>query len=391
VDVVFYIEIGGGGGPKGGTAHVGSFGEREHALSFARLIRNAGYRPRFVVGPLIADHIRLAGFQPEIFGTPGEGVEIVNGIDPVMIIGCELYNLSPASARGLIDSGRIIGTIDGTSMAVPINTDPFDMPQYRRSLVLPDDYYSFRPCPVNDIGPNTSRIFHWSLFPDATRVSKDAGRYQAIGLDPARTTIMFPVAPWAIGSSHIFGLDAGYYQNLVTRIVDGCEAVATPIDLVFISLYRPPSLTVERQGAVTVHYPGLMPYDSYDHLLRSCDAIVSDNIISTSVSKAVVMGTPHLIIQNMGSSEMPYRYNMFPLKVLFPVDRAYARSVDVVEYGDIRGIRAALGAVLANGFCNEGARMRRQEYVDRLSRLAGPGRILEQILGRSEEAGTPVC
>jgi len=390
VDVVFYIEIGGGGGPKGGTAHVGSFGEREHALSFARLIRDAGYRPRFVVGPLIADHIRLAGFEPEMFGSPAEGVEIVNRINPVMIIGCELFNLSPVSARGLIDSGRTIGTIDGTSMALSINSDPFDMPEYRRSLVLPDDYYSFRPCPVNDIGASSGRVYYWSLFPDATRVAKEAARYAAIGLDPARTTIMLPIAPWAIGSAHILGLD-GYYQHLVTRIVDACEAVATPIDLVFISLYRPPSLTVERQGPVTVHYPGLMPYDSYDHLLRSCDAIVSDNIISTSVSKAVVMGTPHLIIQNMTSSDMPYRYNMFPLKVLFPADREYAASVDLVEYGDIAGIRAALAAILAEGFWDEGARRRRLEYVERLRRLAAPGHILEQILGRSEQAGVPAC
>ena len=389
MDVVFYIEIGGGGGPKGGTAHVGSFGEREHALSFARSIRNAGYRPRFVVGPLIAEHIRLAGFQPEIFATPGEGVEIVDRIDPVMVIGCELFNLTPVSARGLIDSGRVIGTIDGTSLAVPINTNPFGMPEYSRSLVLPDDYYSFRPCPVNDIGADTGRLFHWSLFPAARRVAKDAARYQELGLDPARTTIMLPVAPWAIGSSHIVGLE-GYYQTLVTRIVDACEAAATPIDLVFISLYRPPTLTVERQGSVTVHYPGLMPYDGYDHLLCSCDAIVTDNIISTSVSKAVMMGIPHLIIQNMEASEMPYRYNMFPLKVLFPPDREYAQCVDLVEYGDLPAIRSAIDAILAEGFWDQRARLKRQEYLDRLGRLDEPGQILEQILGRPAEAGATV-
>jgi hypothetical protein len=386
VDVVFYIEIGGGGGREGGTAHVGSFGEREHALSFARLIRNCGFRPRFVVGPLIAEHIRRAGFEPEVFWTPDEGVEIVRAIDPAMTVGCELFNLSPESAAGLMKVARSIGTIDGTSLSIPINTDPFEMPQYRRSLVLPEHYYAFRPCPVNDIGVNTSSVFHWSLFPDVSRVAKDPSVYSGLGLAPSRKTVMLPVAPWAMGSAAIFSLE-DYYQHLVTRIVDGLDACGEPIELVFISLFRPASLTIEQRGQVTVHYPGLMEYDAYDHLLRSCDAIVTDNIISTSVSKAVVMGTPHLVIQNMTSSDLPYRFNMFPLKVLFPVEREYSQSVDTVEYGDPAAIRNALVAALQHGYVDADVRSRRIDYIERLRRLPEPGHILEQIIGRPEAAG----
>ena len=40
VEVVFYIEIGGGGDLDRGTNSVPSFGEREHALSLAREIQN---------------------------------------------------------------------------------------------------------------------------------------------------------------------------------------------------------------------------------------------------------------------------------------------------------------------------------------------------------------
>jgi uncharacterized protein DUF6365 len=389
VDVVFYIEIGGGGDREGGTAHVGSFGEREHALSFARLIQRAGYRPQFVVGPLIEDHIRRAGFEPAVFRMPDEGIRIVKQIDPAMVIGCELFNLSPESARGLIDVSRSIGTIDGTSVSVPVNTDPFHTPEFQRSLVLPDDYYAFRPCPVNDIGANTDRIFHWSLFAGVERVAKDEQRYRSLNLDPSRTTVMLPVAPWAMGASFIFSLDH-YYERLVAHIVDGLADVGGPVDLVFISLFRPPSLTVERQGSVDVHYPGLLPYDTYDHLLCSCDAIVTDNIISTSVSKAVVMGTPHLIIQNMQSSEMPYRYNMFPLKVLFPAEREYAQIVELAEFGNPPQIRERLARIVRNGHADEEARPRREAYIARLRRLADPADILEQIIGRPEPAGTPV-
>lgn len=388
MDVVFYIEIGGGGGREGGTAHVGSFGEREHALSFAKLIRRSGFRPRFVVGPLISDHIRRAGFEPDVFWTPDEGIAIVKRIDPALVVGCELFNLSPESAEGLIRVSRSIATIDGTSLSILVNTDPFEMPEFRRSLVLPDHYYAFRPCPVNDIGRNTDRVFHWSLFPDVTRVGKDASCYAALGLDPSRRTVMLPVAPWAMGSAAIFGLEH-YYQSLVARIVDGLNACGDAIELVFISLYRPESLTIESQGRVTVHYPGLMDYDQYDHLLCSCDAIVTDNIISTSVSKAMVMGIPNLVIQNMTNSEMPYRYNMFPVKVLFPPEREYSQSVDTVEYGEAGAIRDAIVATLQEGFVDATVRGRRLAYIERLRQLPDPGQILEQIIGRPEAAGTP--
>src|SRR5262249_35682979 len=162
-----------------------------------------------------------------------------------------------------------MATIDGTSVSVPINTDPFELPEHTRSLVLPDRFHVLRPCPVNDAAADTSDVFHWSLFPDAARVHKDEERYRSLGLDPSRFTVMFPVAPWAIGSSRVLGLD-GYYEILLTRIVDALTALDEPAELLFISLSRPRSAIVEGQGSVNVRYLGLLPYDVYDHLLCSC-------------------------------------------------------------------------------------------------------------------------
>jgi hypothetical protein len=90
----------------------------------------------------------------------------------------------------------------------------------------------------------------------------------------------------------------------------------------------------------------------------------------------------------MAASDLPYRCNMFPLKVVFPPDREYARSVDVAEFGDAAGLRAALAAIVRDGYHDRAARARRQTYLDRLSRLAHPARILEQIIGRPQAAGT---
>jgi hypothetical protein len=392
VDVVFYIEIGGGGGGgrKGGIAEMLSFGEREHAISFARQIRAAGYTPKFVVGPWIAEHVRLAGFEPAVFWSPEIGVSLVGSFDPALIIGCELFNLSSESAKGLIELGRPMATLDGTSLALEINADPFQNSKYARSLILPEKYQAFRPCPINDTATDTDSVFHWSLFPSVSRTAKDEQLYERLGLDVSRKTVMCAAAPWAVVCSVAFGLE-DYYQEFVSRVVGGLDACGTPIDFVFIAPYRPQSMTIEQRGAVKVHYRELLPYDLYDHLLTSCDAIVSDNIIQTSVSKAVVIGTPHLVIQNIQPSTMPYAYNMFPVKILFPREREYAQVVELAEFGDIAGIRERLVAILSDGFFDADARERRLAYLNRLRGLATPPDILKQIIGAPADAPGPAA
>lgn len=370
MDVVFYIEIG------------GSFGEREHALGFARGIARAGYRPRFVVSPRVEEHIRLAGFEPEVFSVPEQGVEIVRKIRPAMSIGCELFNLSHVSVQGLIETGRPVGTLDGTSVSLEINTDPFQDPQLVRPLVLPDRYYAFRPCPVNDPGADRDDAFHWPLFPDAARAEKDERHYGSLGLDPARRTVLFAVAPWAVKAARMLRLQP-YYQRVFARVVAALCAYGEPVDLLLVSRG---GRGRGRKGPVEIHGSDLVPYDVYDHILRSCDAIVTDNIIQTSVSKAVVMGTPHLVIQNLASVEMPFPCNIFPVRVLFPEEREYAQVVEVAEYGDGSDVREKLSLVLERGYADSARRQRRQDYVARLSRLAEPGAILEGILGPAEES-----
>ena len=110
------------------------------------------------------------------------------------MIGCELFNLSEVAARGLIATGIPLATVDGTTLGIEINTDPFRTPRLTRSLVLPESYFSFRPCPVNDLAPDTERVCHYPLFPDATRVAKNDRTYAALGLDPARQTVLLPIA-----------------------------------------------------------------------------------------------------------------------------------------------------------------------------------------------------
>jgi hypothetical protein len=368
-----------------------SFGEREHALSFARQIRAAGYRPRFVVAPDLAERIRSAGFEPAVFRSDEEGVALVRGLDPGLVIGCELFNLSAETLAALVALGRPIATMDGTTLGHALNTDPFGTPELRRSLPLPDHCHFLRACPVNDIADDTGHVSHWRLFPGASREPKRTDLYASLGLDAARRSVLLPVAPWAASGARRAGL-ASYHDELLARIVAGLEACGEPIQLVVVA---PGARGVTGHGSVSVHRTGLLPFQSYDHLLCSCDAVLSDNIVQTSVSKAVVIGTPHLIIQNAAgsfsasstgqggllSSELPWRCNIFPMAHLFPAEREYARIVDVAEFGDPEDVRAKLVEVLRHGHADAERRVRRADYVARLARLAEPGEILARVVG----------
>ena len=376
-----------------------SFGEREHALSFARQIEKAGYRAHFLVAhQRIANHVQLAGFRPAVFSTPDALSRMIEEIDPVLVVGCELFNLASVLVQRIIASGRPVATMDGTTLGLEINNDPFRGPEFRRSLVLPDRYYALRPCPVNDVAEDTDRIFHWRLLPEISRLERDPACFQALGLDPSLRTVMLAIAPWALGGARYFGLD-GYHDRLLNRIVEGLTHFGQRIQFVVVANV-PPAPPVSA-GPVSVHVTGLLRYDVYDHLLRTCDLIVSDNIIQNSVSKAVVMGIPHLIVQNMAGAssatsageggllapELPYRCNIFPVKQIFPTWRQYSRIVDLAEYTDPADVRRKLCRILEAGHFDEGRRTARRAYVEGLSRLAEPGEILGRILGRPARPG----
>jgi hypothetical protein len=367
-DIVFYIEI------------WFSFGEREHALSLAKQLRAAGYRPRFVVDHRIAEHIRSAGFEPVAFHSPARGVQAVRQIGPALVIGCELFNLSELSVKGLMGLCKPIATIDGTSMGVEINTDPFRHPKLTRELRLPSDYWSFRPVPVNDFGRDTDRVFHFNLFPESERMEKDAALYADLGLDPARKTVLLPIALWAVTGSMLFNM-ANYHQLFVDRVVEALRATGEPIDLLVVGLQESGAW---KFGQVWKHSQARLPYPVYDHILCSCDAVLSDNIIQTSVAKAFAMDAPHLVIQNLQPSEVPFPCNIFPLKLLFPPERDYAQAVEVAEFGDPEDIARKLTAVLTRGWCDEDRKASRQAYLARLRALPSPAWAIDEILARSD-------
>jgi hypothetical protein len=373
--IVFYLEI------------WFSFGEREHALALAAQFQKAGYQTRFVVDRRVADHIRTAGFAATIFYSPQMGIEAVRKLDPVLIVGCELFNLSEESVRGLMALGKPMATIDGTSLGVEINTDPFGHPKLTRNLVLPERYWSFRPSPVNDPGPDTDDTFYYNPFSRDRRTFKAENIYASIGLEPARKTVMLPIALWALSSASLFNLGA-YYGLLIDRVVSGLEAYGQPVDLLIIGLPTGAAAGNASQGTVRKVYAEKLPYGTYNHVLTSCDAIIADNIIQTSVSKAFLMGTPHLVIQNLEESEIAVRCNIFPLRVLFPADREYGRSVEVAEFGDAEGIREKIVAILTDGHFDAERRDRRQRFLMRLDQLRDPSEALEQILYGSQQRGS---
>jgi len=366
--IVFYLEI------------WFSFGEREHALALARRLRRVGYDPRFVVDGRVADHIRSAGFEASVFQTPAMGVKLVEALAPILIVGCELFNLSDESLLGLRALGRPLATVDGTSMGRTLNSDPFHEAKLTRDLKLPETFWSFRPCPVNDPLPPSPDVICYNLFAGAKRVPKDETLYRSYGLDPLRRTILLPIAGWAISSAALFKLDF-YHDLLIERVVAGVASADIPSDLLVVGLPLAP--TPVDFGNVRKLVVSGLPYPAYDHILTSCDLVIADNIIQTSVSKALSIGTPHLIIQNLAESEVRFRCNIFPLKILFPADREYSAAVEVAEFGSPSDIREKLGALLERGYYDENRRIRRRELLARIAALPDPAVAVEGLLQNS--------
>jgi hypothetical protein len=373
--------------------HIGfSFGEAEHALSFAQQAEAAGYRAHFVASDRIAHHLRAAGRAPAVYATQDELLAAIERIDPALVVGSELFNLPEDAVRALAATGRRLATMDATTLGREINTDPLKAGA-PRAFALPDGCIRLLACPVHDVAPDGDGAFHWPLLePEpATDAARDPARWRALGLDPARKTLLLAIAPWQTNGARHAGV-ARYPDALVVRIADALVAIGDRVQLLVVAKGAAGAL---ERGALRVVGSDLLPFDAYRHVLATCDAVLSDNVIQTSVSKAVVRGTPHLVIQNLAplasaspvgrggllSSELPFRCNMFPLKHVFPAERAYAQIVDTAEYADAAGLRDRLAAVLRVGYVDAARRARRRRYVERLAGLARPGAILAQLLG----------
>lgn len=340
-----------------------SFGEREHALSFAAQLAAAGIESRFVVTAPSLAHLSARGVAARQFTTAADAQRIVDELEPDWLIACEQFNLPP-DLQDVVASARCrLATMDGTGMGPAINANPFSVADAPLPTPIPARMIRLRPCPVNAPAPPVDGVFSWSLFPGITRSDGSAARRRwNVGADTRLA--MLALAPWAIAAAAQFGRSA-HYATLLGALADALGAARVPVELMVISPDERPPIERDRVKLRFVRY---MPPDAYEELLLGCDLVVSDNLIQTTASKAFAARIPTIVVVDSRAESPPW--NIFPLRLRFDVDAPYTRAIVPVELADAVTLRARVAAALDGHAPDDGG------YRAALATLPSPAAIL---------------
>jgi hypothetical protein len=156
-----------------------------------------------------------------------------------------------------------------------------------------------------------------------------------------------------------------HYRELLRVLLDALVAAGVPVELVVISPDE--AATIER-GRVKLRFVRYLPPDIYEELLLGCDLVLSDNVIQTSLSKAFAAAIPTLVVVDSRPAAPPW--NIFPLRLRFPVDAHYYRAIAPVELGSPGPLRVRVAAALAGGLHDDDG------YRERLATLPTPIALL---------------
>jgi hypothetical protein len=180
---------------------------------------------------------------------------------------------------------------------------------------------------------------------------------------------MFAIAPWALRAAGGRGL-GGHYELVIDRLITAFAAAGEETTLLVVApVQRAPVV----RGGVTVRVVEYLPRETYERLLLGADLVVSDNVIQTSVGKALVAGVPTLVLVDSRGAHGP-AYNIFPLELRLPESSAYLRAIAPVELGDLEGIAARVADAWHGGGAARGSDER--AYLDALDALPRPLDIL---------------
>jgi Family of unknown function (DUF6365) len=343
-----------------------SFGERDHAIRFAADLTPA-FEPLFLVRHPLKGHVP-GSFQVQTYESTAEAVRLLERIAPGLLVCCEYFNLPPDLQSAVAASPWRLATMDGTGMGRRINCNPFLAPKAKRSFTVPRRMVHLRPCPVSDPEPDTSQVFHWPLARPEPPCNPALVRRRWRVPDASRIA-MIAFAPWALRAAAALGL-MEHYERVLEVIAAALNAAGEAVTLFVVSSLGGRS---RRQGTVTIREVGYLATTLYSSLLRSCDLVLSDNIIQASVANAFVSGVPTLVLVNSRPAAAPV-YNIFPLKLRFPTGSAYYRALEPIELFD----RAAIARRVAESWAGRDSR-RRSRYLQAMRRLRSPSAILTEI------------
>lgn len=347
-----------------------SFGEREHALNLARQCVAGGAKVRFVIPHSLGSYFQSFKMPVSTIGTSEEMVRQIEVEDYDVAVCCEYFNLPKDVSTAVLSSGKIVVTVDGTTMGVEINTRPVPG-LINRHLEVPESLMRLRPCPIA-FGINSPNVRYWDLFYGGNRPATNPTRLTSItGLSGGDMFGFLAIAPWAWETARKLGYDS-HYTMLLKNLLNALPAKYSLI------LVCPNELSVPPNYAHRIVKLPYLQYDDYQLVLLNSSIVFSDNVIQTSMSKAFMMDIPCLFLGQSTvtpDSIVPYSFNIFPLSLKLPEENRYLQSIDFANYLNPDDISKKIKLLLKGE-----SRDRTGEYIRMVKSLPSGWQVLQSLV-----------
>jgi len=318
-----------------------AYGELQMAMDLAERQRAVGIEPILLIPPSHVELAKAKGIRYEtlIPGSRKLNVMLLRDVQrrfrPSAVILADFLNYSFCERH----YGLQLDDLD--VFEAPVSTfDIYDFEQtggrvdtygfYAKNMrdISVDRYHHLlQPSPiVSPDPPRNKKIIKYPLFENLHRASahdRDQAR-QHLGLSPRDRVVLVTSAVWQ--QTHRSYVD-------VLPFIAACRAALDEIlarvarDAVIVSVGA--SVVGEAREIPGLRRYGPLPADEFDRVAAACDLYVSNNYISTSMSRVVLKGVPTVLIQNSIAKHPDGGYTWFgrkdaaPPPLLESVDRAY--------------------------------------------------------------------
>jgi hypothetical protein len=274
-----------------------------------------------------------------------------------------------------------------------------------------------RPCPLHSPALSASektRVFRWPTGDAPSPETVDGVRAQ-LGLGEDEKLVVLSVGSWALQAAT--ELRIPYREVVVQLAARALSHLGIPVRLVF--LCGEEQERIESAGQLTVQYLGRVPFDLAQSLLLAADLVLSDNVTSSMVSRAVLREVPAAVLVNSvdasttadgtlaikapfaisdaayegirrmeteapGSVFPSWVYPMGWQGALEPLFREnpYRATTDWLDLFDEAGTREGLGRLLCDSDYRTLMRGRQRAYADVVRKVPLPREVLSDLVGQ---------
>ena len=316
-----------------------------------------------------------------------------------------------AWVSSLEDLDATITTLDHLGYAQQQMTVYFGPPhlsfQCETTPALPNQMHILLPCPLQEPDPVPGRsgvpFRYWTALSPMEVCDRRKLRLEYLNNDND-LLILHSTPNWAWQFAGRFGLP---HYSFLTELLEYYLA-GLSCSVTVVSVNKGDLLLQSRQENIRIVNLEMLPKDKYEQLIQSCDLMITDNCVSTSLGKAVCSQRPCAVIRNsyslaelVGRADETLRQmimrmersrlgSIFPYEV-FPIwSRADLEQLGLLMQTSVSTgfatfelfggdeTREQLIDLLLNKETREGMRIRQRLYVERLDALPDPCDALHQ-------------